>query len=323
MTAARCIAITGLETFEGRGLAERLLEDPSSPRIVALDVRLPSELEGRVGYHPLDLSEAEAGPRLAEVLEKEGCETVVHAAFLPRPTPDRERAHELEVAGSLRVMGAVASAGVSKLVVISTAQVYGARADNPAYLSEEHPLRPPESARALRDRAQVESLLRMFSERHPQIATLSLRPCWVVGPGYESAALCHLSAPRVRLPLGFDPLVQFLHEDDWLDALVLALRRNVRGAFNLAGRGTLPLSTLLRLAGRRVRKLPHPLLSPATSLRWRGRTGEPAAAFYAYLRHGWLVDTARARAELGFRPLYSTREAWLSRFVGQRLRKYA
>ena len=322
MTPARSIAVTGLSTFEGFRLVERLLAVASAPRIVAIDVRLPRVLEGRVDFHVLDLTEAEAGSRLAELLEKERCETLVHAAFLREPTPDRERAHALEVAGSLQVMRASAAAGVRKLVVVSTARVYGARADNPDYLCEDHPLRPHARAGAIRDRAQIESLLGVFSKRHPEVATVSLRPCWVAGPTYDSVALRHLSAPRVPLPLGFDPLVQFLHEEDWLDALEGALLQNVRGAFNLAGSGALPLSTLLRLAGRRVRKLPHGLLYPATALRWRSLTGEPAAAFYDYLRHGWLVDTSRARAELGFRPRYTTREAWLSWFVGRRLREY-
>ena len=316
------LAITGLGTFTGAQIAERLLERDAPARIVALDLRLPRRLEGRVRFHRVDLTEPTADSLVAEILEKERCDTVLHAAFFTDPYPDLEYAHELEVVGSLHMMNAAAAAGVRKLVVTSSAQVYGPHPDNPNFLSEDHALRPQRAAHALRDRAEVESLLRIFAQRHRAMVVTSLRPCWIVGPDYASAVTRRFDASRVVTLLGYDPLLQFLHETDWLDAVELALERDAPGPFNLAGDGVLPLSTLLRLAGKRSLPLPHPLLYRAAYLDAVARSGDSPEAFFDYLRFLWVVDTRRARAELGFEPVYTTHEAWMSFVVSRKLRGY-
>jgi UDP-glucose 4-epimerase len=320
--ARRGLAITGLGTFTGARIAERMLDGDAPRRIVALDLRLPRRLEGRVRFHRVDLTEPTADSLVAEILEKEQCDALLHAAFFTDPNPDLELSHELEVVGALHVMNAAAAAGVRKLVVASSAQVYGPHPDNPGFLSESHPLRPHRDAHSLRDRAEMENLLRIFAQRHRELVVTALRPSWIMGPSYESAVTRRFEAGRIVTLLGYDPLLQFLHEDDWLDAVELALERDAPGAWNLAGEGVLPLSTLLRLAGKSSLPLPHPLLYRVTSLESLARTGDLPAAFYDHLRFGWLVDTRRSREELGFEPLYTSQEAWMSFVVARRLRGY-
>ncbi len=317
--APRSLAITGLGSFVGFNVADRM---PDSSRVVGLDLRVPRRLEGRIRSHRVDLTNPTADSRLAEILEKERCEAVLHAAFFTDPYSDLEYSHELEVIGSLHVMNACAAAGVRKLVVMSTAQVYGARPDNPNFLSERHALRPSEDAHALRDRAEVEGLLELFADRHRDVVVTVLRPCWVVGPTIESGVTRYLDAPNPTTLLGFDPLTQFLHEEDLLSAVGSALALEVRGAVNLAGPGVLPLSTLLRIAGKSPRAVPHPILYRLSHLSSLRRTGDPPAAFYDFLRFPWTIDTARAEAELEFDPVYTTKEAWMSFVVSRRLRKY-
>lgn len=316
------IAITGLDTFVGGRIADRLVEHAPTIEVVALDLRLPRRLEGRVRFHRVDLTEPTADSAVADILRKEGCDGLLHAAFLTNPTSDAESSHELELIGSWHLMNATAAAGLRKLVVVSTAQVYGAYPDNPNYLSEEHPLRAHPASHSLRDRAEMEGLLWIFAERHPQVVVTSLRPCWVAGPTYEDRATRHLSRRRVTTLLGYDPLMQLLHEEDLLRAVELSLVRDARGPFNLAGDGVLPLSTLLRLAGKSSRPLPHPLLYRLDFLNSLRRSGDPPEAFYDFLRFLWVVDTTRARDELGFEPEYTTKEAWMSGVVSRRLRQY-
>ena len=299
-----------------------MLESDTPPRIVALDLRLPRRLEGRVRFHRVDLTEPTADSLVAEILEKEGIDTLLHAAFFTDPNPDLELSHELEVVGALHVMNAAAAAGLRKLVVVSTAQVYGPNPDNPGFLAESHALRPQRAAHALRDRAEMEGLLRIFAQRHRELVVTSLRPAWLMGPSVDSALTRRFEAGRVVTLLGYDPLLQFLHEDDWLDAIELALERDAPGPWNLAGEGVLPLSTLLRLAGKRALPVPHPLLYRFTHLESLARTGDPPEAFYDHLRFGWVVDTRRAREELGFEPLYTSQEAWMSFVVARKLRGY-
>jgi UDP-glucose 4-epimerase len=92
--------------------------------------------------------------------------------------------------------------------------------------------------------------------------------------------------------------------------------------FNLAGSGVLPLSTLLRVAGKHPRPVPHPLLYTLPWLAWMRSSGDPPAAFYDFLRFGWTVDTRRAQEGLEFEPVYTTKEAWMSFVVSRRLRSY-
>jgi UDP-glucose 4-epimerase len=208
---------------------------------------------------------------------------------------------------------------VRKLVVTSDAEVYGARADNPALLTEFQPLRPGLGAHQAIARAEVESLLRSFASRRRDVVVTSLRPCWIMGPTLDDPRVRRLSSRRVLTPLGYDPLMQFLHEQDWISAIELALRREARGAFNLAGDGALPLSTLLRLAGVSSLPLPRALLEALGGVGWPD--GEPSHGWYDYLCFPWVLDVRRARVELGFHPRYSTREAWLSAFLARRLER--
>ncbi|TFG91901.1 MAG: NAD-dependent epimerase/dehydratase family protein, partial [Myxococcales bacterium] len=140
MSAPGVIAVTGLGTFIGRRLVERLLARSPHLRIVGLDQRRPFRLDGRVRFHRIDLTEPTADWRIAEILERERVEAVVHAAFRNEPTSDVEMDHEIETIGSLHVMHACSAAKVKRLVVSSSTMLYGPRPDNPNFLSEAHPL---------------------------------------------------------------------------------------------------------------------------------------------------------------------------------------
>ena len=107
----RTIAITGLGTFAGSQIAERLLDEQPAPDLVALDLRLPRRFEGRVRFHRVDLTEPTADSIVADILDKEHCEAVLHAAFFTDPQPDLEYSHELELIGSLHVLDAAAASG--------------------------------------------------------------------------------------------------------------------------------------------------------------------------------------------------------------------
>lgn len=320
--AARRIAITGLDSFAGLRTAERLLARANPPELVGLDLRLPRRLDGRVRFHRVDLTEPTADSQLAETLEKERCDALLHAAFLTRTHADNAAAHELEVIGSLHVMNAAAAAKLRKLVVLGSAEVYGASPINPAYLPESRDLVPHPDSHPARDRAELEQLLALFADRHRAMTVTVLRPCWVTGPTFESRVLDHFAGSRVTTLLGYDPLMQWLHEDDLLRAIECVLDDDAPGPWNLAGDGALPLSTLLRLAGKRARAVPHPLLYRVGYLPAVWRDGDPPSGFYDYLRFAWLVETRRAREELGFVPEYSTQEAWMSWVVSRRMRRY-
>jgi UDP-glucose 4-epimerase len=314
------VAVTGIQGWLGSRLLARLAGAPGV-RVVGLDLRRPMRMSEGARFQRVDLTEPTADGALARILEKERVEVLVHAAFRADPTPDLEQDHELETIGSLHVMHACAAAKVRRLVVASSTMLYGPHPDNPNFLSEGHPLRGHPDAHAVRDRVAMEGLLADWARRHPDVEVTVLRCCWIFGPEYWSRVVAYFALPVVAVPLGYDPLLQLVHEDDVLRAFEQAALRPHPGVYNLAGSGVLPLSTLLRLAGKRALRLPSTLLYRLAYFPSQGQTGDPPAAFYDYLRYLWVADGRKGWDAFG-EPHYSTKEAWISFVSSRRMRRY-
>ena len=278
-------------------------------------------LSDDVHFHEIDLTDPVADAQLADVLREERIDVFVHLAFRRFPSRDVEYDHELETLGSLHVASACAAAKVRRLVVQSTTMAYGARPDNPNFLSEDHPLRGHESAHDVMNRVEVEHILSDWSDRHPEVELTRLRHCWVMGPTYFDRTVEFFEGRRIPTVLGCDPLLQFVHEEDLLDVFEKATVESHPGVFNVVGRGVLPLSTLIAQAGKRAIAVPRSLLYRTAWLRSIGSSGDPPDGFLDYLRYLWVADGERGWQEFG-EPLYSTAEAWAA-FVGsRRLRRY-
>ena len=122
----------------------------------------------------------------------------------------------------------------------------------------------------------------------------------------------------VPVPMGYDPLVQLIHEDDVANVFMRAVLESHPGVYNAVGRGVLPLSTLLALAGKRVVPLPAPLLHRVAGA---VQPGDPSSAFFDYLRYLFVADGERGWQAFG-EPVYSTKEAWMSFITSRRMRRY-
>jgi UDP-glucose 4-epimerase len=169
----------------------------------------------------------------------------------------------------------------------------------------------------VRDKVDAERQVARFAEKHPETLVTVLRTCSIVGPRVHNYVTRYFSRRVVPTLLGFDPLMQFVHEDDVLSAFLLALSRDCPGAFNVVGAGVLPLSTALKLAGRVALPIPHVVAYPLVHALWAMQAVEAPAAFLDYLRYLWVADGARAREVLGFVPRHTSREAFLSIFAGE------
>jgi UDP-glucose 4-epimerase len=315
------IAITGLRTFLGGRLAQRLMAREATA-VVGVDIRRPFRMDDRLRWHRLDLTEPTADSMLVAVLDRERVEVLVHAAFRSEPTADVEYDHELETLGTLHVLHACAAAKVKRLVVLSSTMVYGARPDNPNFLSEDHALRGHDDAHGVRNRVEAEALVASFRERHPETEVTVLRPCWILGPTIDDLVARMFGRPVVPTLLGHDPLLQLVHEDDVLRVLETATLERHPGVFNVVGRGVLPLSTLLALAGKRGVPIPVKLWYSLLGALSQGRSGDAPAGFYDYLRFLFVADGSRGWQEFG-EPVFSTRETWSSFVAARRLRAAA
>lgn len=316
-----CVAITGLSTFVGQRLAERLLAVPDGPRIVGVDLRRPLRLEGHVSFRRLDLTQPTADGELSTIFADEQVDVVVHLAFRSEPTPDLEYDHELETIGSLHVMHACSAAKVKRLVVASTTMLYGPRPTNPNFLQEERGLAGHPDAHCIQNRVEAEGLLATWASRHPDVDVCVLRHCWVMGPTYTDHVVRYFERPVVPVVLGYDPLLQFVHEDDLVRTFEKATVESHPGIYNVVGRGVLPLSTLLAMAGKRSLPLPGGLLHRLANYPSQGQTGDLPAGFFDYLRYLWIADGERGWRTFG-EPVYTTKEAWISFVSARRMQRF-
>jgi UDP-glucose 4-epimerase len=171
------------------------------------------------------------------------------------------------------------------------------------------------------DKIDVEQQARAFALAEPECCVTVLRLSPILGPTMDNYVARWLSRRLVPTVMGHDPLVQFLHEVDAIAALKLAIDCDAPGAFNIAGEGVLPISTVVKLAGRIGLPIPYSLFRRLAGLLWVAQLSEAPPAFVAALRYLCVVDGTRARSELGFRPLYSTRDAVLDFEGALRLRE--
>ncbi len=176
MPNEQTVLITGVGEYWGSHVAARLLTIPGI-RVIGVDTAPPKEaLEG------LDFIQADVrNPLLADLLAEEGVNTIVHLAFLDTQHPS-EAAFDVNVMGTMKVFGAAASAGVTKIVVKSTMMVYGAKPDNSAFLPEERGLAAKPELGSLRDLVEIEAFCNGFRAQYPEITLTVLRFPGVVGP---------------------------------------------------------------------------------------------------------------------------------------------
>jgi UDP-glucose 4-epimerase len=311
------IALTGTASFLGGRLLRRLVAARGADAVLAVDITPPPTTLQGVRHRMLDLTLPGADRRLVEVFREEGVDTVFHTAFFTTPRRDTSYSHELESIGTLHLAAGAAAAGVRHLVLRSFTAVYGARGQNPSFLTEEK--RPDSGSRLgwVRDKAEAEEHAFSFSRRYPGLGVTVLRFATLLGPGVHTFYTRLLSKRAVAVLLGYDPLLQLLHPDDALDAAVLALEHGPAQVVNVVPRTAMTLLTALHLADKVTLPVPHPAAYPLAELWWGAGVGEAPGAFLDYARFPFVADGAKARSTLGFEARHSSREA-LEAFLAYR-----
>jgi len=299
----------------GATLAARLAADPGFDHVVGLDTRLPQGLED------VQLIEADIrDPAIETIIPNVRVDTVVHNQIVRRPGPgmSSRTMHDINVIGSLQLLTACErSPGIGTVVIRGSAGIYGAEPNAPQFFDEEMARLFPLRTRFQRDVDEIENLFANYAARHPDVTCTMLRYQPGIGPAVDTQVTRYLAARMVPTYLGFDPRLQFVHEDDALDALMATVEHPVRGAVNVAGPGSIGLTRLIRSAGRASLPVAAPVFGTvAEAMR---RIGVPALSddFKRLLRWGRAVDTTRLTEEVGFSPRHSTQSA-VQDFVARR-----
>lgn len=232
---------------------------------------------------------------------------VVHLGVMHDPRASEAEHHSWNVSGFAKLLEYVAQYKIPKLVVLSSANVYGPQPDNAQFLSEDAPLLGGQHFPEIRDLIEVDMLAQSFFWKHPETETVVLRPVHILG-SVRNAPSNYLRLPMVPTLLGFDPMVQVIHEDDVVHALRLALRPGVKGIFNIAGPDPIPLSRLVKTLGRSTVPVPHPVAKMMLKRLYKLRLSSFPEPELDHIRYVCMVEDRRAREVLGYSPRRSLEE---------------
>jgi UDP-glucose 4-epimerase len=299
------LLITGIAGGQGRLLCRRLSERFD---IVGVD-RVAWEAHPRqVRVHEFDLRRR----KLEDLFRTERPTAVVHLAFVRHFDADPRVRHAVNVAGTRQLLDYCAAYGVKRLVVLSSAYVYGALADNPCYLTEDAPLNVSRTYPEVRDLAEADTLCNAFLWRYPQIKTAILRPVNTLGYYVHSAVGRYLRLRYVPTLLGFDPMWQFIHEEDVTEAIALALVTDAHGCFNVVGPGAVPLTVAIRESGGVPVAVPETLARVAMSGLFRLGLSPFPAGVIDFAKYACTVDGRSFSAATEFAPQYTLRDIFAS-----------
>jgi UDP-glucose 4-epimerase len=230
--------------------------------------------------------------------------SVVHMGLMHNPRGDDDH-YRFNVVGTQRLLDLAAKYGVKKFVMLSSADIYGPDPDNSYFLTEDAPLLGAAHHPEIRDLVAVDRIVQSFFYRHPEVETVMLRPVHIVGPRVRNAPSNYLRTERPWVLTGFDPMIQLIHEEDLVHALMLALRPQTSGVFNIVGPGEAPLSRVLQVLGQRPRSIPWFAARPILERAWRLRmTGFPPPEI-RHIQYNCVVDGSLAKRVLGFEAMYS------------------
>ena len=296
------VVITGISGNLGRALAKVLHKHE---RIIGIDRRpfvgRPKDIE----MHQMDLRKKKA----EDVFRKNDIRAVIHMGIMHDPRMSEEEHHSFNVVGTTRLLEYCAKYGVPKVVVLSSANVYGPSPDNSNFLTEDAPLMAASRFSGVRDLIEVDMLAHGFFWKHPHIQTVILRPVHIVGPTIKNAPSNYLRLRRPWVLAGFDPMVQLIHVDDVARAMVeAALRPEPKGVYNVVGPGEVPLSAIHRELGHSAIPVPHPVARPLLGLLFKYRIANFPPPELDHIQFLCNVDGSRWRQDVDWTPRLSMRD---------------
>ena len=316
---ADVVLVTGVSRYLGGRFAKLLTATPGVSRVIGVDVVPPAHDIGGAEFVRADIR----NPVIAKVIASAQVDTVVHMNVLATPVSagGRMSMKEINVIGTMQLLAACQKApSLRRLVVKSTSAVYGCSARDPALFTEDMGAKVAPRAGFGKDSVEVEGYVRGFSRRRPDVGVAVLRLANFVGPGVHTALTDYFELPVVPTVLGYDPRLQFVHEDDGLEALRLAATGSASGLVNVAGDGVVTLMQAIGMTGRVPMPVPAPMVSAVGQAIRRSGLADFTLDQVDFLTFGRGLDTTRMRSELGLQPRYTSREAFADYVRGRRVR---
>lgn len=291
------VAVTRATSPVGTVIASALAS--GGDRVVGLDQRTGPA--GDVDWRLTDITSPAVVSALGDI------DALVHLAYdadLEASLAEQPAARRARLIREVQTLTtAAAAAGVSHLVVVTSAMVYGAREDNPVPLPEDSPLEAGDTEGIVADLVEVEQLLEVARQVHPGLLVTSVRPAALVGPGLDTMVSRHFEAPRLLTLRGRTPAWQFCHVEDLGTAVSVIVREQLDAVVAVAAWGSLSQDEVEEISGlRRVELSPASAEGAAERLHRLGVIPVPSTDL-AYVSFPWVVAPT-ALSQHGWYPAY-------------------
>jgi nucleoside-diphosphate-sugar epimerase len=289
------VAVTGAASGIGSALTARLAASEQVKRVIAIDGQR-GEVAGAT-WRVADVRDPALASRLT------GVDVIVHTDTDLSPDGDARQRRAYNVRGAQTVLTAAAAGRVKRVILITSAMVYGARPENPVPLPEDAPLAADTDSSVAGDMMEIEQLARRAPRANPGVAVTVVRPAALVGDAVDTLLTRHFEAPRLLAVKGCAPRWQFCHVDDLVSALEFVVVNGTGGALAVGCDGWLEQEEVEQLSGLKSIELPARLtFGAAQRLHRMGVTPAPAMDL-RYVVYPWAVDCVTLR-EGGWRPAY-------------------
>lgn len=306
------VFITGVSGYFGSKLVSFFDRKQEVDHIVGIDVRKPAFTSGKFEFMRHDVRND-----MAPILEGRNIDWAVHAAWILPPTHNKALMEDINVTGTNNFLDACVKSGVGQMLYCSSTTAYGFHPDNPRLLKEESPLRGNDDFTYSKNKKEMEFVCAKFKKSNPSASLTVVRPCFVVGPGFNNPLARHLQKKIVMLPSKTVPF-QFIHEDDLVEIMYLLLKQKKDGIYNLAADGTMTFDEMIRMLGNWQLKIPSPLMYPLNSLMWHLRASfitEFPSPGLNLVSYPWIASNAKIKKELKYKFKYPTTKKAFEDFV--------
>ena len=307
------VVVTGATGNVGTSLMRVLSADPAVTSIVGIARRRPDLELPKVEWVAADVSRDDLEGPFA------GAGVVVHLAWAIQPSHRLDVVEATNVAGTQRVLDATAAVGAGAFVYASSVGAYSPGPKD-RRVDERWPTGGVPASFYSRHKAATERMIDRFEGEHPATRVVRLRPGLIfkreAASGIRRLFLGRLVPPQLLRPslIPFVPrtdrlVFQAVHTDDVAEAYRLVIVGDARGAFNIAADPVLDPDELGRILGARPLPAPAPALRVAADLSWRAHLQPTPAGWLDLAVESPILDTTRARTELGWSPRYTSGQA--------------
>lgn len=312
--SGRRVLVTGAAGYLGSrlvgSLATRQSGDDGLECIVASDLReVPADrrLAG-VDYVAMDVRD----PAVAGVLRTQRIDTVVHLAAIVTPgaQSNRELEYAVDVLGTRNVLDACVGTGVRKVIVTSSGAAYGYHADNPAWLTEDDPVRGNEEFAYSHHKRLVEEMLAEFRRDHPELGQVVFRVGTILGESTQNQITALFHRRRLLAIRGSASPFVFVWDRDVVGAIEHAVFSDRTGIYNVAGDGTLGIREIAARLGKRCLELPPWLLAAVLALLHPLGLSQYGPEQVNFLRYRPVLDNRRLKEVFGYRPQLTSAEVF-------------